>query len=112
MNWYLVKLVFQIVNGNSATQFDEQLRLLRADELCWAMEKARVLGWLEQSAGWKFIDVADIHRIDEIRDGIQLCSYTTEVSDADEYIWLTKRNSSKAMQLAQQEFELGANTVI
>lgn len=105
MNWYFVKLVFQIVNGKPAL-FDEQMRLIQADELAWAVEKARVLGWLEQSASWRFIDVADIHRIDKLEDGIQVCSCTTEVENADEYIRLTKLNLAKALQLAQQEFEL------
>ncbi|MBX2901714.1 MAG: DUF4288 domain-containing protein [Cyclobacteriaceae bacterium] len=103
MNWYLVKLVFQIGTG-PANQFDEQMRLLQADEVDWAVEKARVVGWLEQTAGWRFIDVADIHRIDKLEDGIHVCSSTTEVTNAEEYIRLTKLNFTKALQLAHQEF--------
>lgn len=107
MNWYLVKLVFQIVNGTTVAQFDEQMRLIQADELDWAIEKARVLGWLEQSGNadslsWRFIDVADIRRVEALEDGIQLCSHTVEVEDASDYIRLTKLNSAKALQLAQQ----------
>ena len=35
MKWYLVKIVYQVVTGDGAhsPQFDEQLRLIRADEL-------------------------------------------------------------------------------
>ncbi|TXI68025.1 MAG: DUF4288 domain-containing protein [Cyclobacteriaceae bacterium] len=107
MNWYLVKLVFQIVNGTTVAQFDEQMRLIQADELDWAIEKARVLGWLEQSGNadslsWHFIDVADIRRVEALEDGIQLCSHTVEVEDASDYIHLTKLNSAKALHLAQQ----------
>lgn len=107
MNWYLVKLVFQIVNDNGTAQFDEQMRLIQADELPWAIEKARVLGWLEQSADaqhtWQFIDVADIRRVEALEDGIQLCAHTIEVENAADYIHLTRLNAAKAFQLAQQQ---------
>ncbi|MBX2915671.1 MAG: DUF4288 domain-containing protein [Cyclobacteriaceae bacterium] len=107
MNWYLVKLVFQIMNDNGSAQFDEQMRLIQADELPWAIEKARVLGWLEQSAdarhAWQFIDVADIRRVEALEDGIQLCTHTVEVENAEDYIQLTKLNAAKAFQLAQQQ---------
>ncbi|HCZ35666.1 MAG TPA: DUF4288 domain-containing protein [Cytophagales bacterium] len=107
MNWYLVKLVFQIVNDNGTAQFDEQMRLIQADELPWAIEKARVLGWLEQSAdvqhAWQFIDVADIRRVEALEDGIQLCAHTIEVENAADYIHLTRLNAAKAFQLAQQQ---------
>lgn len=107
MNWYLVKLVFQIVNDSCTTQFDEQMRLIQADELEWAVEKARVLGWLEQSddsentPGWRFIDVADIRKIEACEDGMQLCTHTIEAENAEDYIRLTKINSAKAFHLAQ-----------
>lgn len=43
MNWYLVKLVFQIIGEHvTKPQFDEQLRLIRADEVEWALESACV----------------------------------------------------------------------
>lgn len=107
MNWYLVKLVFQIVNDNGTAQFDEQMRLIQADELPWAIEKVRVLGWLEQSADaqhtWQFIDVADIRRVEALEDGIQLCAHTIEVENAADYIHLTRLNAAKAFQLAQQQ---------
>jgi hypothetical protein len=34
MKWYLAKFVYQVVSGNGShvAQFDEQLRLIRADE--------------------------------------------------------------------------------
>ena len=34
MNWYLTKIVFQIIcgDGDHTPQFDEQLRLIRADK--------------------------------------------------------------------------------
>jgi len=42
MKWYLAKFVYQVIsgNGNHTPQFDEQMRLIRADEFAWAKEKA------------------------------------------------------------------------
>ena len=81
MNWYLAKLIFHVTSGEGThtPQFDEQWRLIRADEVSWAYEKATVLGRLEESnflndrdetVVWKFIEVADIHRIGTMEDGI------------------------------------------
>ncbi|MEK6783741.1 MAG: DUF4288 domain-containing protein [Bacteroidota bacterium] len=90
MKWYLVKLVFQVLGGELAKtpRFKEQWRLIRADELEWAREKAMVLGQIgafsflnsrNEEAKWKFIDVADINEIGEIEDGAQLYSTTEEM---------------------------------
>ena len=97
MKWYLVKLVYQVVSGNGAhtPQFDEQLRLIRAEELDWAREKAKVLGQIgafsffnnrQEEVNWKFIDVVDICEVGEIEDGAQLYSTTEEPADVPSYL--------------------------
>ncbi|MEK7225456.1 MAG: DUF4288 domain-containing protein, partial [Bacteroidota bacterium] len=50
MNWYLAKIVFRIVcgDGNHLAQFDEQLRLIRADKREEALLKAQLLGSREE----------------------------------------------------------------
>ena len=99
MNWYLAKMVYQVISGkgNHTPQFDEQLRLIRADELDWAWEKARVLGNMEESSflndnketvQWKFVDVADVYEIKDIEDGVQLYSRTEEPENAEAYVGL------------------------
>ena len=120
MKWYLVKLVYQVVSGNGAhtPQFDEQLRLIRAEELDWAREKANVLGQIgafsflndrKEKVKWKFIDVVDICEIGEIEDGAQLYSTTEEPQDASAYLNVinakakriyayTKEKESKVLQ--------------
>jgi Domain of unknown function (DUF4288) len=111
MNWYLAKLIFQVRSGEGThtPQFDEQWRLIRADEVTWALEKASVLGRLDESAFmndrdetvvWKFIEVADIHRISSLEDGAQLFSVTEEPANANAYIEKIKRESRKAFALA------------
>jgi len=97
MKWYLVKLVYQVVSGKGAhtPQFDEQLRLIRAEELDWAREKAKVLGQIgafsflndrQEEVQWKFIDVVDVCEIGEIEDGAQLYSTTEEPQDVSSYL--------------------------
>ena len=46
MKWFLAKLVFRIHcgNGNHTPQFDEQLRLIYAEDELHAFHKARLLG--------------------------------------------------------------------
>ena len=46
MKWFLAKLVFLIHcgNGNHTPQFDEQLRLIYAEDELHAFHKARLLG--------------------------------------------------------------------
>jgi hypothetical protein len=111
MNWYLAKLIFQVRSGEGAhtPQFDEQWRLIRADEVAWAYEKATVLGRMEESSfrnerdeivTWKFIEVGDIHRVGALEDGAQLFSVTEEPGDANAYIDQIKQKSQKAFALA------------
>jgi hypothetical protein len=91
-------------------QFDEQWRLIRADEVAWAYEKASVIGRLDEncftnadkeSMVWKFMEVADIHRIGEWEDGAKLFSATEEPTDANAYIAQLKMKSQKAFALAR-----------
>jgi hypothetical protein len=123
MNWYLAKLIFQVRSGEGthAPQFDEQWRLIRADEVAWAYEKASVLGRLDESSflndrnemvAWKFIEVADIHLIGSLEDGAQLFSSTEEPMDANAYIAQLKVKSLKAIALARTiELKQGVSTL-
>lgn len=82
MNWYLAKLRFQGKgSGEACSQGqEEQWRLIRADEMAWAREKATVLGWLEQQGiekdrtnrNQEFLGVAEILQIPTLEDGAHL----------------------------------------
>ena len=113
MKWYLARLVYQVVSGegNHVPQFDEQLRLIQADELNWAREKALVLGQIgaftfqntrNQHVVWKFIDVTDVFEIDSIEDGAQLYSMTEEPADAQAYMELTKAKALRTLELTRE----------
>lgn len=118
MKWYIAKLVFQVISGDGlqAPQFDEQWRLIKADEIIWAHEKARVLGWLEQGrfdaehrrkVEWRFIEVAEIQQITTMEDGVELYSTTEEPLDANAYVDLVRIRGKKSLALAQnRELEL------
>jgi hypothetical protein len=104
MNWYLAKLSFQIIcgEGNHTPQFDEQLRLITAEDEDEALTKARGIGRREQETflnqreklvQWKFIDVSELYRISELIDGAELYSRIEEPSSAHTYIELIHRKA-------------------
>jgi hypothetical protein len=108
MKWYLARLVYQVITaeGDHTPQFDEQLRLIQADELNWAREKAVVLGKMgaftfkntdNENVTWKFIDVTDVLEIQEIEDGAELYSMTEEPADVKAYIELTKARALRTI---------------
>jgi hypothetical protein len=97
MQWYLAKIIYRIIcgDGNHTAQFDEQLRLIKADDSLHAFQKARRLGEQEEDnflnasdkpVHWKFIDVAELHKLDELIDGAEMYSKIREEDDADIYI--------------------------
>ena len=106
--------MFQIIcgDGDHTPQFDEQLRLIQADELSWAREKALVLGQIggftfqntsKQNVSWKFIDVTDVFEIDSIEDGAQLYSMTEEPTDVKAYMELTKAKAIRTFELTRDQ---------
>lgn len=97
MNWYIAKLVYQVISGagNHTPQFDEQLRLIRADEISWAREKAGIIGRLlehecvsyrSELVVWRFVNVVEVVPVLSLEDGDEIYSSTTEPNDANEYL--------------------------
>ena len=104
MNWYLAKIVYQIVCGDGAhrPQFDEQLRLIQAGNEYEAFHKAQRVGITEQErflndrqclVEWKFIDVCELHPLSELIDGAELYSRIQETDDAGSYIDIIHRKA-------------------
>jgi hypothetical protein len=107
MNWYLVKLVYQILcgEGDHTAQFDEQLRLITAPDEVKALAKAWEIGKKEedcfsnihqQLVQWKFINIAEMYQLQEFIDGAEIHSMIRETSDPTSYIQFTHE---KARQL-------------
>ncbi len=97
MNWYIAKIVYQIMidHGEYEPQFEEQLRLIRANSYQEALGKANLLGdqeealfynYKDEPVYWKFIDVAELRPVHELRDGMQLSSHIEHPKYAEEYL--------------------------
>jgi hypothetical protein len=97
MNWYVAKIVFRIISGdgNHHAQFDEQLRLISADDEHQAFEKATSMGLNNQDSFLnnqslpvrrEFIDVAEINPLNDLADGTELYYQIHEAPDADLYV--------------------------
>jgi|SRR5882724_8219961 len=104
MNWYLAKIVYQIIcgDGDHRPQFDEQLRLIRAGNEHEAFQKAQRVGVTEQEkflnnkqslVEWKFIDVCELYKLSELIDGAELYSRIQEADDAGSYIDIIHRKA-------------------
>jgi hypothetical protein len=104
MNWYLAKVVFQVIcgNGNHTAQFDEQLRLIEATDDQEAFYKAQQIGVQEadvflndrhQLVQWKFIDVCELHPLNDLINGAEMYSRITEVDNSIQYIETVHRKA-------------------
>lgn len=94
MNWYIAKIVFRISCGEKP-QFDEHIKLLKADNFEAAFLKARMLGLSEEdtflnnkqkTVKWEFINVSDLYPISELKDGVEIYSHIHEEAEASSYI--------------------------
>ena len=97
MKWYMAKIVYQIIcgEGDHTPQFDEQLRLIYAENNLHAFHKARNIGrqeedcflnYVNKPVHWKFIDVAEIHLLDVLVDGAEVYSKICEEENEHDYI--------------------------
>jgi hypothetical protein len=98
MNWYLAKIVFRIVCGDGMhlAQFDEQLRLVSANDKQEAFSKAQAMGEKEQEGfynakeqlvQWQFINVSELYQLSDLIDGAELYSRIEEKENADAYVY-------------------------
>ena len=104
MEKYLAKLIFNINidNGNDASEFDEQIRIIESHSLEDAFYKARLIGKNEEEIftnaqnkriSWQFIDVSDVYSIDSIKDGDQIYSNTHKTTDTGSFIKFIRQKS-------------------
>jgi hypothetical protein len=113
MKWYLAKIVFRIIcgTGEHTPQFDEQLRLIWAEDNLEAFYKARQIGECESNIDlgpqvqWKFIDVSELHLLSELTDGAELYSRVNEEDDPDLYIRNTKKRAAHLLNLSLQSVD-------
>jgi hypothetical protein len=114
MKWYLAKLVYRIIcgEGNHKPQFDEQLRLIQANDDLHAFQKARLIGHQEEDiflnnakkmVHWKFIDVSELHPLNELTDGAEIYSRICEEEDAENYIKITHKRAAHLLENSTYE---------
>lgn len=105
MNWFLAKIVYQIVcgDGDHTPQFDEQLRLIAAGNETEAFEKAQAIGRQEEEVfvnqqeklvNWQFINVSELYRISALIDGAELYAKVQEADNADLYIDMVHKKAA------------------
>jgi hypothetical protein len=105
MRTYLVRIIFRIVcgNGDHTAQFDEQLRLLKAEDEKEAYEKARTFvqqeeeGFLNNSlqvVKWQFAGIVEITEIRSFDDGMELYSRVHETDEADRYLESVRKKAA------------------
>lgn len=115
MKWFIAKLVFKIVcgNGNHTPQFDEQLRLIYAEDELHAFHKARLLGEgdclksateVSVAVQWKFIDVCELHPLIHATDGAEINSVKREEADANLYIRTIEKAARQLLQQGLHQF--------
>jgi hypothetical protein len=94
-NWYIVKLVFGIEHQDSKAeiQFDEQWRMIMAEDNAEAFKKAMTIGIDESESitkldgtivNWKFLTITDIIPFSAESDGSEIFS-RVETPDNHEY---------------------------
>ncbi len=121
MKWFLAKLVFRIVcgTGNHTPQFDEQLRLIYAEDELHAFHKARLLGEgdcikeeIESlvNVNWEFIDVTELHLLTCDIDGAEIYSVIKEEADANLYIRSVQKTATQLLQQGLHQFT-GLNSI-
>lgn len=118
MNWYLSKLVFRIIcgDGRHKAQFDEQLRVIYAEDELHAFQKARSIGEREcmeehiiRRVQWKFIDVSELLPLSDFIDGAEIYSKITEEENADLYIRNTQKRAVQLLQEGLHNFTAAKN---
>ena len=114
MNWYLAKIVYQIICGDGChrPQFDEQLRMILAGDKLTALYKAMETGVREEDSfmnnsnklvHWKFVNVAELYPLTEMGDGAEVYSRVTEWDDANAYTKLINQRASRLENEIKQQ---------
>lgn len=119
MNWYQAKLIFRIASNldGPKAQFDEQVRLITANNLTEAYTKAMEKGQLEQcqfsetfgKVSWKFMAVTELITFEEPYDGIEVYSRIAETDDLKGYLITMRR---KAETIQEQELFSKSNILV
>lgn len=114
MNWYAVKMIFQIEDlENTYPQFDEQIRLIDAVNEDLALEMAYQIGMMQhetvitsknQKLNWKFIAVTEIQHLGEIEHGKEIHYQINEPEELDVYLQIVKEKAESLKNRKQIKY--------
>lgn len=115
MNWYMAKIVYRIIcgSGNHTPQFDEQIRLVEAEDSFHAFQKAQSIGLREQehflnedqeTVQWKFINVCELYPLDRLSDGMEVYSRIQEEADPESFVHITNLKAAHLVDMHAQTF--------
>ncbi len=115
MHWFLATLVYRILysNGDQLFQFNEQIRLIKAEDELHAFHKARLLGEGDRltelcstmpGIKWQFIDVTALLAITPYLDGAEIHSCFSEEAAGELYIRSVKKAGTHLLQQSLHQF--------
>jgi hypothetical protein len=93
--------------------FDEQIRVIYAEDHLHAFQKARLIGdqeamhtkvEIDKLIKWKFIDIAELYLFEPSLDGAEMYSLKTSYANADAYIRETQKKALSIFDEAVTQF--------
>lgn len=115
MKWYLAKLVYRITLGQGIlrAQFEEQLRLVHAEDELHAFNKAQLMGEKEQegfnggllpNVNWKFLHVTELHHLNPDSEGAEVFSHIWDIEDGENYQYSVQLKSGYLFEQCTEQF--------
>ncbi|ARS40148.1 hypothetical protein CA265_10990 [Sphingobacteriaceae bacterium GW460-11-11-14-LB5] len=110
MKWFAVNCIYQVIcgEGKHTPQFNEQTRLIQADGIAQALDKAKLNAvhfnppfnnCNGDKVVWKFIGIGGISAVEELADGVEVSSRIVEPKSVTQYLEkLEHRNKSLTNQ--------------
>jgi len=102
----------QYVGGNPTLQFDEQIRIIEAEDKLEAFHKARRIGHLEEDpvphtpekpVWWQFVDITSLIKLEPHKDGAEIFSHIHEVDQAELYLKKIRINAKAILEGCLEE---------
>lgn len=110
MNWYISKIIFHIKpyqEDSKSREFDEQIRLIQAEDLHEAYFKASAIGkeeesnFSDQNIKWQFIAIADLKQLQNLENGAKIFTSSKETNSYVSYIHYVKQKEKFILSKAQ-----------
>lgn len=112
MKWYIAKIVYEILNNSKIKQFDEQLRVIEAENIEEAFLKSKEIAHKYENeffdlynnkVVWKFRAISYLSEIAELKSGTELYSQIIEKNQEENYL--------KTLELKQESIILSLSEI-